>query len=193
MKRAVLFFAVITFGLWAYAQPRAIGGRTGSAIEASYQHTVGKNMVSIDFGFVYDIFPVYFHYGYGGYGYYYYSGSVDAIFGVEAVVTYDWIFNIKAWTGKGEWNWYAGVGLGAGYHRYVVYGKYGAYSEYGGINLGYVGAAGRIGVEYNFWFPLQLSFDWRPVIGPIFNGGVARYYVSGLYAGAFCIGVRYKF
>lgn len=187
MKKIVLFIAVLALGVCAYAQPRAIGGRAGSAIEASYQHSVGKNMVTLDFGFVYDIFPTYFHAGYGGYGYYYYSGPVDAIYGVEAVATHDWIFPIKSWRGKGSWDWFAGVGLGAGYYRYVIYGGY------GGTNLGYVGVAGRIGAEYNFWFPLQLGFDWRPVIGPIFTSGAAKYYVSGLYSGAFCFSVRYLF
>ena len=54
------------------------------------------------------------------------------------------------------------------------------------------GVAGRIGVEYNFWFPLQLSFDWRPVIGPEFG----RHYDAGfstrsLYSGGIALGVRY--
>lgn len=189
MKRVITVCVVAMLcGMAAYAQPRAIGGRTGSAIEASYQHYVGKNMFTIDFGFVYDIYPPFYNRAY-------YRGVVDALYGVEAVATHDWIFPIKSWKHKGEWNWFAGVGLGAGYHRYSVYGYY------GGVDLGFVGVAGRIGFEYNFWFPLQLSFDWRPVIGPIFSGqyvfdsgrNKATYYTSGLYAGAICIGVRYLF
>lgn len=58
-----------------------------------------------------------------------------------------------------------------------------------------VGVAGRIGVEYDFWFPLQLSFDWRPIIGPgiDLDDNTAYFGGEGLYAGAICLGVRYKF
>ena len=72
-----------------------------------------------------------------------------------------------------------------------------------------IGVDGRIGVEYNFWFPLQLSLDWRPVIGPEIdwyntvtttdghtvrdnNTGVG-FSTNGIYAGAISLGIRYKF
>ncbi len=107
--------------------------------------------------------------------------GLPGFFGVEAAATYDWIFPIRSWQEKGEWNWYAGVGAGAGYFWPAS---------------GYVGAAGRIGVEYNFWFPLQLSFDWRPIVGPVFSFGGAtavKFNAGGLYAGAIAFGIRYKF
>lgn len=108
---------------------------------------------------------------------------------VGAAATYDWLnpFNtVIPWNHKGEWNWYMGVGGGASYW-------------FGGFLN--VGVAGRIGVEYDFWFPLQLSFDWRPVIGPdIYFGGAAGdsethvgFSGYGFYAGAISLGVRYKF
>ena len=74
-----------------------------------------------------------------------------------------------------NWNWYAGVGAGAG-----LYDKY-----------FFAGVAGRIGVEYNFDFPLNVSLDWRPVIGPAFGGN--GFHDEGLFAGAIAWGIRYRF
>ena len=101
--------------------------------------------------------------------------------GVGGHVTYDWIdpFNAPVpWNEKGEWHWYMGVGgaLGAAYN----------------FQAGYVGAVGRIGIEYDFWFPLQLSLDFRPMLGVAFGGGGA-YFGHDLYAGGIGLGVRYKF
>lgn len=108
--------------------------------------------------------------------------------GINAACTYDWIFPITSWQEKGSWNWYAGVGAGLGF--YFPYSNHDDYK--GSMN---VGVAGRIGVEYNFWFPLQLSLDWRPVVGPAFHfgehGGVG-FGSAGLYDGI-AIGVRYLF
>lgn len=110
--------------------------------------------------------------------------GIGALFapGIEAAATYDWIFPINSWQYKGEWNWYAGVGAGIG----------GYWNYNGGNGVGYVGVAGRIGVEYNFWFPLQLSLDWRPLVGPDFWSGGASFNVYGLYSGI-ALGVRYLF
>jgi hypothetical protein len=105
---------------------------------------------------------------------------------VEAACTYDWIdpFNAPVpWDEKGEWHWYMGVG-GAVQWSWLV------------SNAAFVGAAGRFGIEYDFWFPLQLSLDWRPSIGVGLagaNGQVqAQYNTGGLYQGI-SLGVRYKF
>lgn len=96
----------------------------------------------------------------------------------QAVVTYDWIFPINS-SGAGEWNWYAGAGAGVS----------------AGWNSFGVGVAGRIGVEYMFDFPLQLSVDYRPVIGPqIFYTGGVGFNAVGLYgSGAFGLSARYIF
>lgn len=99
--------------------------------------------------------------------------------GIEAAATYDWIFPITSWQEKGSWNWYAGVGAGVG-------------GYFSGWNYGYVGVAGRIGVEYNFWFPLQLSLDWRPIVGPGFWNDGVDFNTHGLYSGI-ALGVRYLF
>ena len=162
MKKLVLLsLFVVAMATAAFAQPRAIGARIGYGIEASYQHSLSEaNMVTVDFGLV--------------------------GLGLEAAATYDWLNPgglMIPWEEKGSWNWYAGVGAGAGI--------------YFGGPVGFVGAAGRVGVEYNFWFPLQLSVDWRPIIGVEFGdrgdyGPVGCYY-DGLYAGGIAIGARYIF
>ena len=41
MKKFIIIAALIMAATVAYAQPRAIGGRLGSGLEASYQHNAG--------------------------------------------------------------------------------------------------------------------------------------------------------
>lgn len=155
----------------AAAQPRAVGGQIGYGLQASYEHTVGNNFVSLDLGL-----PGFFH------------GA-----GIEAVATYNWLNPFGAdfpSIEKGDWNWYMGVGLGGGgtfYHNYSANTWH---------NSAHLGVAGRIGVEYNFWFPLQLSAEWRPVVGPGFGynwyGSNSPYFnFDGMFG--FLLGVRYKF
>lgn len=100
--------------------------------------------------------------------------------GLEAAATYDWLFPITSWQEKGTWNWYAGVGAGIGMYGF-------------NYPTGFVGVAGRIGVEYNFWFPMQLSLDWRPIVGPWFNANGAGFNASGLWFGGIALGIRYLF
>ena len=107
--------------------------------------------------------------------------ELPAFAGIGATCTYDWInpFNTSIpWNNKGEWNWSLGVGAGAGF----IWGVAG----------GYAGVVGHCGVAYDFWFPLELSVDYRPNIGAWFGDGWAGFYGAGLYSGI-TIGVRYKF
>lgn len=104
--------------------------------------------------------------------------GVPGFWGLGAVCTYDWVFPINSWNQEGTWNWFAGVGLGGGWSWY---------------GSGWVGVAGRIGVEYNFTFPFQISLDWRPLFGPVFASGAVAFNTGSLYAGAFALGVRYRF
>jgi len=97
--------------------------------------------------------------------------------GIHAVVVYDWLFPISSWKEAGEWNWYAGVGGTAG-----LYG----FKE----SVGFIGVAGMIGVEYTFKFPLQLSLDYRPAIGPTFRKNDVGF---GWHAYTLGLGIRYKF
>ena len=113
--------------------------------------------------------------------------GVPAFNGLEVAITYDWIdpFNAPVpWDKRGEWHWYMGVG--------------GALATGGWqFNNGFIGAAGRIGIEYDFWFPLQLSIDFRPTLGAVLagngQGGVAAAFGWDVYCGGLGLGVRYKF
>ena len=163
-----LFVAVLAMAsIMAYAQPRAIGANLGGSLGFSYQHGFGEaNMLDVS---VYT--PI--------------AAGRAARWGLSGIVTYDWIDPFGAtvpWNEKGEWHWYMGVGGAGGY--------------WFGTTSGYVGAAGHFGIEYDFWFPFQLSLDWRPVIGVGLtnsdNGFGCAFNTGGLYEGI-TLGVRYKF
>lgn len=113
--------------------------------------------------------------------------NVDVPFfsGLGATVTYDWVdpFNASIpWSEQGSWNWYLGVGGTGG-----IYG-------FSSSPAGFVGVAGHVGIAYDFWFPLQLSLDYRPNIGVTIAPGAqgAAFNIPGLYGG-FSLGVRYLF
>ena len=95
----------------------------------------------------------------------------DGTFNVGATGIYNFMIAQPAWTSRGEWGFYAGpgasVGLGVGETNYLT-----------------LGAAGMVGLEYTFWFPLQLSIDFRQHIG-IGNG---LWFPSSVG-----LGVRYRF
>lgn len=100
---------------------------------------------------------------------------------LEVACTYDWLNpggSKIAWNKRGEWNWYAGVGA--------------AISAPTHFDHFFAGAAGRIGIEYCFWFPLQLSIDWRPTLGVMFGGNETKF-AWDAYAGGLGLSVRYKF
>ena len=111
------------------------------------------------------------------------SVNIPAFNCIGAQATYDWInpFNTAIpWNEKGEWNWSLGVGAGAGIHGFKQ-------------PIWYAGVVGHVGVEYNFWFPLQLSVDWRPNIGLEGMQDAFGFNTSGLYMTSFTLGVRYLF
>ena len=72
--------------------------------------------------------------------------------GLNVAGTYNWTLMQPNWTSRGEWGVYAGpgaaLGLGIGEVDY--------------LNLA---VAAEVGLEYTFWFPLQLSVDLRPQLG----------------------------
>ena len=96
---------------------------------------------------------------------------------LNVAATYNWTVAQPQWTSKGEWGVYAGPGAALG----VGFGNPGTFN---------VAAAGQVGLEYTFWFPLQLSLDIRPQLGVWTGGGQ-----SGFYFGGWCpaLGVRYRF
>ena len=180
MKK-ILLIAVMAIACVAFvnAQPRAIGVRLGGFDGVSYQHGFGEsNMLEVEAGWGLNGCLNAGVAGWHGYNF-------------QAAVTYDWIdpFGAKFnWDKKGEWHWYLGVGGAGGYGWHVSSWAWG----YGASGFGCVGAAGRCGVEYDFWFPLQLSIDFRPVIGAAFDANSAYAYWD-IWASAFGLSARYKF
>lgn len=95
--------------------------------------------------------------------------------GFKLAGLYHWVWNID-----NGFNWYAGPGAGIGSFGYYYKGDH--------YNETFIFAAGDIGIEYNFDFPLQLSLDFRPEIGL----GDSSYRNDDLNFDI-GIGVRYKF
>lgn len=88
---------------------------------------------------------------------------------------YNFMIAQPAWTDRGEWGFYAGPGAAIGM---------GLTSE---NNFFHLAIAGMVGLEYTFWFPLQLSLDLRPQIGGLFGR-------PGLYWSIMpALGIRYRF
>ena len=163
MKK-ILLLAIVAMSSIAFAaaQPRTIGVNLGYGIDLSYQHAIGDaNMIDL-------------------------SLNVPFFNGIGATATYDWINPFGTaipWNNQGEWNWSLGVGAGGGLYGLEVI-KYGAI-------LWYAGVVGHVGVSYDFWFPMQLSLDWRPNIG-VTNNRPNYFNIEGLYSGI-TLGVRYLF
>ncbi len=97
MKK-IIIMAVLALGvtLAASAQPRAIGGRLGYGLEASYQHNVGQNTNFMEFDL-----------------------GIGFIGGVNLTGTYNFMIIKPEWTSKGEWGLYAGPAVGASYLWYL--------------------------------------------------------------------------
>lgn len=100
------------------------------------------------------------------------SKDVDAF---KLVGLYQWVWNID-----GGFNWYAGAGAGVGSWSYNKNGI----DESGSFVL----AAGDIGIEYNFDFPLQLSLDFRP---ELYFGGDYSDFRDG-FGPDIALGIRYR-
>ena len=100
--------------------------------------------------------------------------GLAGINGLQLTGVYNWVFPISS----GDWKWYVGPGAGVGFYAW------------GESHYLFAGIAGMIGIEYNFKIPLQLSLDYRPLIGYGFGDG-AGFYKPGFYSAAFSI--RYRF
>lgn len=99
------------------------------------------------------------------------SNDVD---GFKLAGLYQWVWNIE-----GGFNWYAGVGGGVGTWSYEDNGNKDSGS--------YFFAAGDIGIEYNFDFPLQLSLDFRPEL--YFNNDD---FIDDNFGPDIALGIRYR-
>jgi hypothetical protein len=176
MKRMIVaLVGLVVLGAAAAAQPRAIGVRAGWSGELSFQYTTKDfQFLEVDLGSV--------NWG-------------ENYNGFKATATYNFIFSQPQWTPRGEWAWYAGVGpmLGVahvlGHHR----DKDGEYEP--PYNYFLLCAAPVFGLEYTFWFPLQLSVDIRPPFGFSFGRGDYRgFYLDGMIFGFIpSLSVRYRF
>ena len=93
---------------------------------------------------------------------------------LNASAVYNFMIAQPQWTDKGEWGFYAGPGASVG----TCMLKDRSYFH--------LSAAGMVGLEYTFWFPLQLSFDLKPQLGFGFNYGFHFNVRPSL-------GVRYRF
>ena len=141
MKKSLLIaVALLGLSIAAVAQPKAIGIRgglfgRGFGGEISYEHWF--TLFDNDYDFLEAELGVF-----GGNGF-------------KATAMYNFTFAFPEFTDRGEWAFYAGPGVVAGYGT--------------GLNKDderkaapFVGMAAQLGLEYTFWFPLQLSVDFRP-------------------------------
>ena len=98
----------------------------------------------------------------------------DGTFNVGATGIYNFMIAQPSWTSRGEWGFYAGPGAGVGLGL-------------GDANYFNISAAGMVGLEYSFWFPLQLSLDFRQHLG--FSFGEKPLWAPSSIA----LSVRYRF
>lgn len=88
---------------------------------------------------------------------------------INLAATYNWMIAQPQWTDRGEWGFYAGAGAAVGFSEKL-----------------HLGVAGQVGLEYTFWFPLQLSLDIRPQLGLVNSAfGIWGWYPH--------LSVRYRF
>ena len=177
MKRTIITLCIMVIAITASAQPRSAGMRVGpTGIEAAYQHSFKSNQF-LECGLGSD-----------------WGTNAGGIPGVKATAIYNFIWARPAWTEKGKWAIYSGPGATLGYVTDSVHYKVGEevvhYND-GGFMLG---ACIEVGVEYTFWFPLQLSVDLRPTFGMHVNGEPRLgFYDNGLLGLTPHISVRYRF
>ena len=178
MKKSVaILSALLLFAGIASAQPRAIGVRGGWGYEFSFQYTfVDYQFLEVDLGAL--------------------CGAADYPIGFRTTGTYNFIFSEPTWTTRGDWAWYAGVGATVGiYHQ----GRQFVENDWVDVNYNYfmTGLVPQFGLEYTFWFPLQLSLDIRPTIGGLIGKKDAPkngFYLDGITFGWIpALAVRYKF
>lgn len=93
--------------------------------------------------------------------------------GVALSATYNHVFFEPYWSDMGDWGIYAGAGLSTG-----VVGSHFMF-----------GLVAQAGIEYSFWFPLQISADIRPTFGV--SG--SDFYTGGMWGFLPSISLRYKF
>ena len=140
MKKLIMIAAAaLCLAASAFAQPKAIGLRGGllfgGAAQVSYEHWINDP----------DFLEVDLGINTNRYGN-----------GFDLIGTYNWMFARPDWTAQGDWGIYAGAGASLGsYYYFDTVEKTSAY----------LGLVAQVGMEYTFWFPLQLAVDIRPILG----------------------------
>ena len=167
MKKVLwMMVALLGLSITAVAQPKAIGIRGGLfEQEISYEHWF--TLFDNDYDFLEAELGVF-------------NGN-----GFKATALYNFTFATPEFTDRGEWALYAGPGALVGYGSYF-------YEEVeNGVVINkskgrpFIGAAFQVGMEYSFWFPLQLSIDFRPAF-------LVPMKVNTHWYG-FAVGARYAF
>ena len=179
MKKIFLLFISTFIVATALAQPRSVGGSLGWSETLTYQHGVSKgNFIELNFGY---------HCGLlassdytNDYIDHYYDVAKRSAGTLRLTATYNMVIMSPSWTSRGDWNFYAGPGLsmGSGFNTYKAF---------------CFGVTGQAGLEYNFWFPLTLSADLRPIIGMMVSEGRIKYDVEGLMGFTPTISAKFKF
>ena len=190
MRRVIIIALFATISFAALAQPRAAGLRFGTTgLEASYQHSFGwdyflEGEIGLDFG-----------------------AGVKSPAGFKAVATYNIIWARPAWTDRGSWALYAGPGLAFGGVADTVTYRIDNIKHTIADNGFMMSLVAQAGIEYTFWFPLQLSLDMRPYFGfhtnkgyeivggpaSIQYGAKTSFYDRGLLGLIPTLSVRYRF
>lgn len=161
-KITVILVALLLGAAAAMAQPKAIGlrgGLFGLAFngEISYEHwaTVFDN----DYDFLEAELGVF-----GGNGF-------------KGTLMYNFTFAQPEFTDRGEWGLYGGPGVVTGYGT-------GINKNEEKVAAPFLGVAAQLGLEYTFWFPLQLSVDFRPtfMIPALMNSNWYGFAFSARYA-----------
>ena len=165
MKKVLLIvIALLGLSLAAVAQPKAIGvrgGLFGPHFNGEISYEQWTSLLDND----YDFFEI----DLGVFG-----GN-----GFKATALYNFTFAQPDFTDRGEWAFYAGPGVALGYGTGTD-----KYDE--PKSAPFVGLAAQLGLEYTFWFPLQLSVDFRP------SFMIPAYMNRGNWYG-FALSARYAF
>ena len=141
MKKTLLIvIALLGLSLAAVAQPKAIGVRGGLfGLDFNYEisYEQWSDLLDNDYDFIEVDLGVF-----GGNG-------------IKATALYNITIAQPEFTDRGEWALYTGPGVCLGYGT-------GRTKENVSKSAPFAGVAYQLGLEYTFWFPLQLSVDFRP-------------------------------
>lgn len=99
--------------------------------------------------------------------------------GLMTSVNYNFMVAQPDWTSRGDWGVYVGPGasLATGFTNAFI---------------ATMAVTAQVGLEYTFWFPLQLSVDLRPQFGVLF-ADQPQFFLNGLLGFAPTLAVRYRF